>query len=129
MMDGGTADFGNPLHVTGHPGQFGHVMWCVSTVNGALSAKATVTGTLFWDSSDTGGCGRLVVDFRTSVGSTLERRTIALPDPVAGRDAGRQRLRERQDAHLRFEGVPLTRRAGRAKRPVAAAVDTRVAVG
>src|ERR1700720_877160 len=55
-IDGGTADFGSGAHALGSPTGSGTVKWEFSTVNGSLTARATVSGTVYWDSLDSQGC-------------------------------------------------------------------------
>src|SRR5207247_2434348 len=87
VLPGGGADFGNGIHGTGHPFEFGHVKWEFSTVNGSLTAKATVSGTLYWDSLEGPGCARLSITFEDSAHHQLAHRTVDTICPAPGGDA------------------------------------------
>jgi hypothetical protein len=87
VLQGGGADFGNGFHGAGHPFDFGLVKWEFSTVNGSFTAKATVTGTLYWDSLEGPGCGRLFIKFEDSAHHLLEQRTVETICPAPGGDA------------------------------------------
>src|SRR5262245_56728517 len=89
MIDGGTtganADFGAGFHGTGHPFQFGHVQWDLSTVGGSLMVKATVSGTVYYDSLNSTGCARLFIKFVGDSGT--KQVTVDTQCPAPGGDA------------------------------------------
>src|SRR5438552_3494879 len=86
-IDGGKADFGSGFHGTGHPFEFGHVKWEFSAPSGSLVAKASVTGTVYYDSLDTPGCARLVIKFENSSHTVLATRNVDTTCPAPGSDA------------------------------------------
>jgi hypothetical protein len=61
-INGGKADFGSGFHFNGSPSDDAHVKWELSVVNGVTTAKATVTGTLYYDNSSGSGTARLRIE-------------------------------------------------------------------
>jgi hypothetical protein len=87
-INGEQADFGSGLHLLGTPTGGGSVKWEYSTVNGSLSAKATVQGTLYVDSLDP-YCARLTIEFKNAAGTKL---TAARVKDICGLGGGNANL-------------------------------------
>src|SRR6476659_9774730 len=60
-INGGMADFGTGGHHFGSPDNNGTITWDLSVVSGVLTAKATVSGRLYYDSLSGPGTARLVI--------------------------------------------------------------------
>ena len=85
QINGGKSDFGNGSHLLGGPTSNGLVTWDLSVVNGVLTARATVTGRLYYDNLSGAGTAILRIEFKKVTGPgallTIEARTITVNGP------------------------------------------------
>src|SRR5688572_18673531 len=63
-LEGVRVDFGSGGHAFGTPTGNGTITFDYAISNGQLLVTARVVGTLYWDSLNSAGCGRLTIRYR-----------------------------------------------------------------
>lgn len=113
-LNGGRADFGSGLHVFGAPSDKASVTIDYTySLSDDIVIKSRVRGTLYWDSSNAGGCARLKIEHLTFLADNPivrnGRTVIDFCGPGGNaNDAGNQKQIDETFSSTQTEGIRIS---------------------